>query len=150
MKKGLDAGKVFILQIILGEEEGCVCQLTTWRRDMVQVQWGGYGLGSDPRRGETLSTLKVSRVHSHSVADLKFVDIVECNSPLCVSALHFVSLPRRTGHATFYRHLCHHLCSQCQLSTNNLFTPTLTLTPSPAMRPPRRAQLCYLTLPSTH
>ena len=49
VKKGLGAGKVSILKMILGEEEGCVCQLTTWR-DMVEV-WGGYGLGSDPRRG---------------------------------------------------------------------------------------------------
>ena len=110
---------------------------------------GRVWIGLRSAKRGSLFTLKVSRVHSHSVTDLKFVDIVECNPPLCVSVLHFISLPHRTGHATFYRHLCHHLYSRCQLSTNNLFTPTLTLIPSPAMCPPPHAQLCYRTLPST-
>lgn len=105
-----------------------------------------------------LSTLKVSCVHSYFVTSLEFVEI-SLNSIPYHACLRFTSFHH--GHHTepvarisidiSAAISTSDVCSRPVQGTTSApaFTPTLTLTASPAMRPPSRAQLCYRTLPST-
>jgi hypothetical protein len=53
VKKGADAGKeVYVLKLILGDEEGRICKLTAWRN--VAEAWGGVGDEVGVKRGDVL------------------------------------------------------------------------------------------------
>ena len=59
---------VSILKMILGNEEECVSH------------------GNEEGESRETSIVKVSRVHTYFMTNLKFVDIIEFNPPLCMSA----------------------------------------------------------------
>ena len=53
IKKGVDAGKeVYLLKMILGDEEGRMCKLTAWR-DIAEL-WGGVGAAVGVKRGDVV------------------------------------------------------------------------------------------------
>ncbi|KAI0040866.1 hypothetical protein FA95DRAFT_1611467 [Auriscalpium vulgare] len=59
IKKGADAGKqIYVLKMILGDEDGAVCRLTAWR-DVAEM-WGGVGQAVGIKRGDIVHLENVS------------------------------------------------------------------------------------------
>lgn len=51
VKKGVDAGKeIYVLKMVMGNEDGVVCKLTAWRE--VAESWGGVGQEVGIKRGD--------------------------------------------------------------------------------------------------